>query len=59
LVCGGINGHIKTFVEYIEKLYIKKGMFDYVFCVGDFFGDDESSEREWEEFKLSGKNSKE
>lgn len=35
-------------------MYSKKGLFDYVFCVGDFFGDDESSEREWEEFKESG-----
>jgi len=39
-------------------LFAKKGIFDYVFCIGDFFGDDESSEKEWEEFKKSGKYSK-
>lgn len=35
-------------------MYKKKGLFDYVFCIGDFFGDDDSSEQEWEEFKKSG-----
>jgi len=58
LVCCGIKGHITPFIDYIEALYAKKGMFDYVFCIGDFFGDDESCEKEWEEFKKSGKNSK-
>ncbi|XP_015376000.1 PREDICTED: CWF19-like protein 1 isoform X2 [Diuraphis noxia] len=55
LVCCGIKGHITSFIDHIESLFAKKGMFDYVFCVGDFFGDDVSSEKEWEEFKKSGK----
>jgi len=45
-------------VDYLESLYVKKGMFDYVFCIGDFFGDDETSEKEWEEFKKSEKKGK-
>lgn len=56
LICCGIKGHISSFIDYIEALFTKKGMFDYVFCIGDFFGDDESCEKEWEEFKKSGKN---
>lgn len=59
LVCCGIKGHITSFVDHLEALFAKKGMFDYVFCIGDFFGDDESSEKEWEEFKKSGKYGKE
>jgi len=55
LVCSGIKGHIISFIDYIEALFAKKGIFDYVFCVGDFFGDDESCVKEWEEFKKSGK----
>lgn len=55
LVCCGIKGHITSFIDHIEALFAKKGTFDYVFCVGDFFGDDEFCEKEWEEFKKSGK----
>lgn len=58
LVCCGIKGHIKSFIDHLEALFAKKGTFDYVFCVGDFFGDDELCEKEWEEFKKSGKISK-
>jgi len=51
LICCGINGCIKSFVDHIEGLFVKKGTFDYVFCVGDFFGD---CDKEWLEFKESG-----
>lgn len=59
LVCCGINGRIKSFVDNLEGLFVKKGLFDYVFCIGDFFGDDEVSEIEWEQFLKSGKTGKE
>lgn len=59
LVCSGIKGHIISFVNYLEALYVKKGLFDYVFCIGDFFGDDSNCEAEWNQFKKSGKISKE
>lgn len=52
LVCCNIKGHINSFFDYIERMMIKKGLFDYIFCIGDFFGDDEE---EWEHFKKSGK----
>lgn len=58
LVCSGIKGHIISFIDYLEALYVKKGLFDYVFCIGDFFGDD-NCEAEWNQFKKSGKISKE
>lgn len=56
LVCSGIKGQIIPFVDYLESLYAKKGLFNYVFCIGDFFGDDETCEKNLEEFKKSGKH---
>lgn len=58
LVCSSVKGHINSFVDHIEGLMTKKGIFDYVFCIGDFFGDDESCKIEWEHYKKSGKISK-
>lgn len=57
LVCCGVKGQINSFIDHIEGLFVKKGLFDYVFCIGDFFGDDEFSEKEWEQFKKSEKTS--
>lgn len=54
LVCSGVNGQIKSFIDHVEGLFAKKGPFDYVFCIGDFFGDGVACENEWEEFKNSG-----
>lgn len=59
LICCGVKGQIKSFVKYLEGIYVKKGLFDYVFCIGDFFGDDEASEREWKQFLKSNPTSKE
>lgn len=55
LVCCGINGRITTFINYIEVLFLKTGLFDYVFCIGDFFGNDKSCEIEWQKYKKSRK----
>uniref|UniRef100_A0A8R1I271 Uncharacterized protein n=1 Tax=Caenorhabditis japonica TaxID=281687 RepID=A0A8R1I271_CAEJA len=43
LCCGDVNGN---FVELIKKLTLtekKNGPFDSVFCVGEFFGDDDDA----------------
>ncbi|XP_050520201.1 CWF19-like protein 1 isoform X2 [Daktulosphaira vitifoliae] len=57
LVCCGIKGQFNSFIDHIEALFSKKGLFDYVFCVGDFFGDDNvNSDQGWKKFKNSGKN---
>ncbi|XP_050424334.1 CWF19-like protein 1 [Adelges cooleyi] len=51
LVCCGVKGQFRAFINHIEGLFSKKGSFDYVFCIGDFFGDDDSdSNKEWEQF---------
>jgi len=56
LVCSGVKSQIISFVDYLESMYAKKGLFDYVFCIGDFFGvDDGTCEKNLEEFKKSGK----
>lgn len=58
MVCCGIKGYIISFINYIEALYLKKELFDYVFCIGDFFGHDKSCEIEWEKYKKSRKSGK-
>lgn len=58
IVCCGVKGRIMSFIDHLEKLFVEEGLFDYVFCIGDFFGDDESSEEEWKRFIKSGKISK-
>lgn len=39
LVCGDIRGNFKKFFAKIEKLNQKSGPFEFLLCVGDFFGD--------------------
>ncbi|VVC31052.1 HIT-like domain,Cwf19-like protein, C-terminal domain-2,Cwf19-like, C-terminal domain-1 [Cinara cedri] len=54
LVCSGLKGQITSFVKYLNDLFVKRGSFNYVFCIGDFFGDEESYENEWKQFLKSG-----
>lgn len=51
LVCGDVNGNFKSLFSKVSSIIKKKGSFEYLFCVGNFFGTDCI---EWEEVK-SGK----
>ncbi|KAL0280157.1 UNVERIFIED_CONTAM: hypothetical protein PYX00_001533 [Menopon gallinae] len=48
LVCGDVRGNFRLLFERIDKLNKKKGPFDLLLCVGDFFG---SSPSNWEPYK--------
>ncbi|KFM68848.1 CWF19-like protein 1, partial [Stegodyphus mimosarum] len=46
LVAGDVLGRFKLLFEKIEKINKDKGPFDFFFCVGSFFGPDDT---EWQE----------
>ncbi|GFU28835.1 CWF19-like protein 1 [Nephila pilipes] len=48
LVCGDVEGNFKTLFTKIGTLHQKKGPFEYLLCVGNFFG---SSDDEWKDIK--------
>lgn len=48
LVCGDVEGHFKTLFTKVETIHQKKGPFEYLLCVGNFFG---SSDDEWKDVK--------
>ncbi|PRD26183.1 UNVERIFIED_CONTAM: Cwf19l1 [Trichonephila clavipes] len=48
LVCGDVDGHFKTLFKRVGMTHRKKGPFEYLFCVGNFFGE---SNEEWEDVK--------
>ncbi|XP_059486159.1 CWF19-like protein 1 [Neocloeon triangulifer] len=50
LVCGDVNGKFNKLFSRIESINAKNGPFDYLFCVGNFFGD-RSSSAEWNLYK--------
>lgn len=43
MVCGDLNGNIDQLFSRVKKLKDKKQVFDMLFCVGDFFGDDDGA----------------
>lgn len=48
LVCGSVRGNFRLLFEKISRLNEKKGPFDFLICVGEFFG---SSPSNWEPYK--------
>ncbi|KAG8192410.1 hypothetical protein JTE90_017945 [Oedothorax gibbosus] len=48
LVCGDVEGHFKALFSKVAVIQKKKGPFEYLFCVGNFFGDDNT---EWKDVK--------
>ncbi|GFR01465.1 CWF19-like protein 1 [Trichonephila clavata] len=48
LVCGDVDGHFKALFKKVGTIHQKKGPFEYLLCVGNFFG---SSDDEWEDVK--------
>lgn len=42
LICGDVNGRFKSLFAKIEAINKKSGPFDFLFCVGNFFGPDNS-----------------
>lgn len=38
LVCGDVEGNFSKFYSRIDNVNKKSGPFDYLFCVGNFFG---------------------
>lgn len=56
LICGDVNGKLKTLFTRVESINKKNGPFDFLLCVGNFFG---SYDKEWKQCKdgkLSGKH---
>ncbi|GAB0092798.1 CWF19-like protein 1 homolog [Sergentomyia squamirostris] len=48
LVCGDVCGKINKLFDRVDTISKKSGSFDFLFCVGEFFGD---NNRELEEYK--------
>ncbi|XP_055677483.1 CWF19-like protein 1 homolog [Lutzomyia longipalpis] len=40
LICGDVGGKINKLFDRVGSIAKKSGDFDFLFCVGDFFGDD-------------------
>lgn len=38
-MCGDVDGHFKFLFSKVENVNKKNGPFDFLFCVGNFFGD--------------------
>lgn len=48
LVCGDVEGKFKKLYTRVDNVTKKSGPFDYLFCVGNFFG---TSEDEFAPYK--------
>ncbi|XP_015599550.1 CWF19-like protein 1 [Cephus cinctus] len=53
LICGDVEGHFKFLFSKVEAINKKNGPFDYLLCVGNFFGE---NNEELEIYKSKGKN---
>lgn len=49
LICGDVNGKVKTLFTRVENINKKNGPFDFLLCVGNFFG---SSSKEWKQYQV-------
>lgn len=48
LVCGDVQGKFKALFSKVNSINDKSGPFDFLLCVGDFFGDSESA---WQPYR--------
>lgn len=53
LICGDVEGHFKFMFDKIETINKKNGPFDFLLCVGNFFG---QNNMELEPYKNGAKN---
>ncbi|CAG2065063.1 unnamed protein product, partial [Timema podura] len=53
LVCGDVDGKFKTLFTKVENINTKSGPFDFLLCVGDFFGSSTDSWTPYKDGKLS------
>nr|CAD7434267.1 unnamed protein product [Timema monikensis] len=53
LVCGDVDGKFKTLFTKVENINTKSGPFDFLLCVGDFFGSSADSWTPYKDGKLS------
>ncbi|XP_054005897.1 CWF19-like protein 1 [Hylaeus anthracinus] len=53
LICGDVEGHFKFLFNKVEAINKKSGPFDFLLCVGNFFGEDNI---ELEVYKNGAKN---
>ncbi|CAK9830877.1 CWF19-like protein 1 [Anthophora retusa] len=53
LICGDVEGHFTFLFNKVEAINKKSGPFDFLLCVGNFFGEDNS---ELEAYKYGMKN---
>jgi hypothetical protein len=52
LVCGDVRGKFVQLFTRVNAIQKKMGQFDMMFCVGDFFGDDDDNDdSEWERLR--------
>jgi hypothetical protein len=52
LVCGDVRGKFLQLFARVNAIQKKTGQFDMMFCVGDFFGDnDDDDDSEWEKLR--------
>lgn len=42
LICGDVEGHFKFLFSKVDAINRKSGPFDFLLCVGNFFGEDNS-----------------
>lgn len=42
LICGDVEGHFKFLFSKVEAINKKSGPFDFLLCIGNFFGEDNS-----------------
>ncbi|PBC31219.1 CWF19 protein [Apis cerana cerana] len=53
LICGDVEGHFKFLFNKIDAINKKSGPFDFLLCVGNFFG---KNNTELEDYKIGIKN---
>lgn len=53
LICGDVEGHFKFIFDKIEAINKKSGPFDFLLCIGNFFGENNA---ELEAYKNGMKN---
>ncbi|XP_028399812.1 CWF19-like protein 1 [Dendronephthya gigantea] len=56
LVCGDVNGKLKTLYTRVSNILKKSGDFEMLLCVGKFFGATEDDKKVWQEFKEGTSN---
>ncbi|XP_046860261.1 CWF19-like protein 1 [Xenia sp. Carnegie-2017] len=51
LVCGDVNGKLKTLYKRVSNILKKSNDFEMLLCVGNFFGTTEEDKNVWKEYR--------